>query len=1220
MHRLSVFAARVLMAFILGACQLPPPRAPVAELTTFNPPRIQIIRPPRLRTPPAALMFAAPLGTDFTIVPRVGHSDAVLAVDVAKDGELAVTASRDATVKIWDLRSGALLRTIVAAGVATTVVLLDDGQRAITGGRDGKLRLWAVPTGQLLRTMTVTHGADRPITALAVTPLGGHAAVAYGSGEGALAIYDLATAQRTRQVTTSARIGALAFTNDGRDLISGGDGGALKRYARSTLVLHRTIAGHAREVSALATSADGRRVLSASADGRLKLWDVTSGALLSVIAAHSQPVRGVAVSKDAKRALSASEDGTIKFWDIDAKRVLATMRGHVGAVTALAAAEGDFGVVSGGSDGSVVTWDPTVGEALTVLPAYDDTVAHASLSGSGRSALTVSDDGDMRLWDLASLFVARQWSGGHGVTAAALSPDASAALIAKTKHHGLGVLELWDVGTGQVSHRFETRSGTVVSTAFSPDGSRALTGSVLGSVRLWGTAIRRPLRQLVGHTSPVRALSISERGRRALTSAVAPMVGPDRIKVWDLDTGAELLSFDGYAVGALSADGRRAAVASKKGELTVLDLEAGSVERSWVGHAAAVRAVAVDRTMRIIVSGDDVGTIKIWDNINDRLARTLTGHRGPIRSLHVSRGGKRVVSSGNDGTMRVWRLDTGASVTLVARGNEWLVFAEDGYFAASPRGAELAYAVTGARGFRLDQLAALHNRPDILLERIGGGSVELKQDVAARHRRRLRALGVSQQQLIHRYGDAPRVAMTSLEQQGKRLTVGFRVAVQGPPARYQVLVNGVPWLAEPARVGGRRGPGGPVMSDEREEVILGIGRNRIEVEVIDDVGARAIPASHVVRLDVPAAERRKRRGVLHYVGIGVSRYKHNGLDLGYAQRDALALGRALATAKGAYRDVRVHTLLDAQVRADAIERLRAELKTAAVDDTVVVFVAGHWAHTRGLPADPVFLPHDADPERLSATAISWESLVGLVTGIRARRRLLIADGCVSGDRDDGALREALGEARRRGLRPRTSAVLHPPPNMPPRTFLFQNRRMIMGTLLRRSGAVMLQASRGSELCYELDDTQSGALTAAVLSALTTPDADRDENGWVSLAELSAFVVPFVANMTGGLQHPIVVRSGVQQDIELPRIDSVPPRSMVPQPSPSSTAPQMPPGGRPPPGCGCRLVGEASTGEPPDAQNAVDAGHRGDSGEGSGLWPWLMLSSLVAAITRRRGAA
>ena len=1152
-------------------CQ--PPPAPPATLSRFNPPSLQILPPPRLRTPPESLVFASTLADGVQIVPRIGHQSDVTSVAIRSDGELAASASRDGTVKLWDLHSGALLRTL-SAGATVGVAILGDDKRLLTAGRDGRLRIWALATGQLLRTIAPTgEPSSASITAVALSPDGRRAAATYGADGGTLAIWDLETGKQIGQVATTSGVRALSFTVYGDAVFTGDDGGALKRFDGDALELSRTIAGHAREITTIAMSADGRRVLSASADGLVKLWDVASGALLVVLPAHSRPVRGVAVSQDASQAVSVAEDGAVKLWDLTNKRALVTMTGHGGAVTALTTVDGVRGVLTGGADGTLRRWDFAAREALTTIAAHEAAAAHASFSGSGRSALTVGSDGQLRLWDLSALSVTRQWDLGPRVSAAALSPDATTALTASSDTRGAVALHLWDMETGQPVHTFDVGSGNVVtSLTFSPRGTRALSGGMLGSVQLWGTAIRRPLRDLLGHTSPVRAAAISDDGRRGLTSAAAPMLGPDRVKLWDLDSGEELRSFDGYRVGTLAAGGAQAFVGSGDGKLAVFDLETGDAERTWEGHDRAVRAVAADARGRIFASADAGGVVKVWDNHRERLVRTLTGHQGAVHSLGFSADSERLMSVSEDGTLRVWRLETGASVALLARGDEWLAYSDDGHFTASPRGAELAYAVSGVHGFRLDQLAALHNRPDVLLERIGGGSTEQMADFEARHRRRLRDLGTTEQELARSYGNAPRVAITELAQRGRKLTVGFRV-VSKTKATYQFLLNGVPWWAEPKLVGEEH---------LAESIPLLVGRNRLQIEVVDAAGARAIPATHVVRYEPevtpseaasgePEPQRPRSsssRGSLHYIGIGVSRYVHPGLRADYARRDAVTLGRVLEGARGAFRKVHIHTLVDEQATAEAIRALDRKLAQTAVEDTVVLFIAGHWAHTRSVPADTVFLPHDGEPQRLVGTTARFDALMGLLSGIRARRRLVIMDGCVSGDRDDEELRVALGEAARRGLIPRTSAALLPPRQFPPRSFLLQDQRLILGARAGEQGAVLLRASRGRELCYELDGQQSGVLTAAVIRALTTPDADTDANGWVTLDELQAYVGPAVANMTGGLQHPVLVRGGVEQNIELPRVRDV---------APSTQVIDHPFEHRPPRACGCDLAGRKTGG-------------------------------------------
>ncbi|MEV3925865.1 WD40 repeat domain-containing protein, partial [Actinomadura coerulea] len=76
---------------------------------------------------------------------------------------------------------------------------------------------------------------------------------------------------------------------------------------------------------------------------------------------------------------------------------------------------------------------------------------------------------------------------------------------------------------------------SVNAVAFSPDGSRALTGSNDSTARIWDTATGRELLQLTGHIRSVNAVAFSPDGSRALTASDDGM-----LQVWDAADGREV--------------------------------------------------------------------------------------------------------------------------------------------------------------------------------------------------------------------------------------------------------------------------------------------------------------------------------------------------------------------------------------------------------------------------------------------------------------------------------------------------------------------------------------------------------------------------------------------------------------------------------------------------------------------------------------------------------
>ena len=77
------------------------------------------------------------------------------------------------------------------------------------------------------------------------------------------------------------------------------------------------------------------------------------------------------------------------------------------------------------------------------------------------------------------------------------------------------------------------------------DGRRALSGSGDETLRLWDLETGAELRRFEGHEARVTSVTVLADGRRALSGS------DDRtLRLWDLDTGAELRRFEGHESGS----------------------------------------------------------------------------------------------------------------------------------------------------------------------------------------------------------------------------------------------------------------------------------------------------------------------------------------------------------------------------------------------------------------------------------------------------------------------------------------------------------------------------------------------------------------------------------------------------------------------------------------------------------------------------------------------
>ena len=100
-------------------------------------------------------------------------------VAVSGDGRLALSASSDRTVKVWDLRSGQVLRTLAGhTGGVNSVAVSGDGRLALSASSDRTVKVWDLETGQCLATLPL----DAPLWSLALAPDGATVVVGDAAG------------------------------------------------------------------------------------------------------------------------------------------------------------------------------------------------------------------------------------------------------------------------------------------------------------------------------------------------------------------------------------------------------------------------------------------------------------------------------------------------------------------------------------------------------------------------------------------------------------------------------------------------------------------------------------------------------------------------------------------------------------------------------------------------------------------------------------------------------------------------------------------------------------------------------------------------------------------------------------------------------------------------------------------------------------------------------
>jgi WD40 repeat protein len=295
-----------------------------------------------------------------------GHAGSVVWLSLAADGKTLLSASTDHTIKLWDIESARLTRTLGAHGdMARAALFMPDGVHALTAGDDGEIVLRSLEDGSVVHVFAAhAHGSANKI---AVSPDGRLAVSVHRSGS--VIVWDIAE-RAVRHVLAGHAwpVVSVAMSPDGHRAVSGSIDGALKLWDVETGRQTRDWLGHERGVYGAAFMADGRRLVTGSGDFTIKLWDVETGEEIRRFTGHSGTVYALVLSEDESRILSGSLDGTARIWDIETGREIAQFAENGGPIYAVAFAA-DGSALTGARNGAIRAWPPDGDKAVMLFPA-----------------------------------------------------------------------------------------------------------------------------------------------------------------------------------------------------------------------------------------------------------------------------------------------------------------------------------------------------------------------------------------------------------------------------------------------------------------------------------------------------------------------------------------------------------------------------------------------------------------------------------------------------------------------------------------------------------------------------------------------------------------------------------------------------------------------------------------------------------------------------------
>jgi WD40 repeat protein len=137
----------------------------------------------------------------------------------------------------------------------------------------------------------------------------------------------------------------------------------------------------------------------------------------------------------------------------------------------------------------------------------------------------------------------------------------------------------------------------------------------------------------IGHTDIINCATFSPDGKFALTTS-----RDKSAKLWDVNRGFELLSFE--------------------------------------GHDGLVNFATFSNNGKLIATTSTDKTIRLWNAKSGELVRELIGHKKTVTYANFSFDDKKILTSSHDGSVRIWNVVTGDSILCINQKLDWVKSAQ----------------------------------------------------------------------------------------------------------------------------------------------------------------------------------------------------------------------------------------------------------------------------------------------------------------------------------------------------------------------------------------------------------------------------------------------------------------------------------------------------------------------------------------------------------------
>ena len=1001
------------------------------------------------------------------------------------------------------------------------LVFTSDGRRLISASWDKTVRVWDVATGHLLKTLHFPMENQKfgNIDALAISPDDKYLAVAaeYPSEMNTISYIRIIDLETYSQIAIlpghKFAITDLKFFKNGKYLASGGYDNLIKIWDLSDMETVKrnnnasffVLSGHASGIYNMFITENMKYLISGSDDKTAIIWklpsDLSQNITITsnkavVLQKHTDALRGVAITPDCKYVVTAGQDSKIYLWDIKGKFLKQLpSNGRIGTLAISSDGKKLFAHNAGSSPGDPDYVTPTGylfslpdGNLISMFNKQKDAVVASAFYKNSLIATAGWSKSEILIWNADNPSEVKVTLKGIGSCV-----------------YGVGFGQGLQVGFSNSEHE-----------KFQPAGiSRVFD-----------------FENLVLHTQNVKSNEFKQadfefNGRRLHNN---PHSNPYKEGKIVNDSVVSLAAYSFTSMGSV--------VVSNWYRLRLFkDNDKATTE--YVGHTSDIWAVAVSNDNKYLVSGGADATIKLW-NFNAEpnyppLLKFLTHHtwkqffEKENLLIAASTPGKenweKIIKTLKDKKISSYeniemfykgyvpQSDPLVSV-FVGTDNEWICWTPGGYFACSPNADKyIGWQInirpdTLAQFFSASQIFEKFYRPDIVKKVIKTGlpdSIVVKSFGQNTEPISLGILKVPQAVIT-----APREQENffinykdGLKSSAQTLKLSVRLTNCQQISEIRVYQN-QKLIHSSTNIGKNLNE-----KDTTFDINLLNGKNQISVTVFNLARTESVPV--VKNLYYSGVESKSN---LYVIAIGINNYKNSNYNLTYSRSDAEGFVNSVNYgAEKLYQSVTIYSFYDEKAVKDSVFKAIDKIKKVInAEDVFLLYYAGHGIVTADnlTQTDEFFLVlHDItaiseNNEQLKTKGISASELFTHSKEIIAVKQVFIFDACQSGGAVDAFSKRGFTEEK------------------------------AITQLARSAGIVLLSASETQQYATEFKELNHGVFTYSIIEALSKTDLPISSDGYVTVKELASYLESRVPELTvkyrGAAQYPTGFSKG--QDFPL----------------------------------------------------------------------------------------